>query len=189
MSCKSLYPQSLNMLTYWGSPLFPLLLMEGLHLGLCYMSQMGFPGGSVVKNLSAVQEMQEIGVHSLGGEGSLEKGMAPPSNILAWKIPWTEKPGGLQSIGCQESDTTEATEHAYVIDGLVSLPPQPTTTTFICRSLATWSPHTHTHTHLQWLVFRRPTGLSSNFLQHWGSSQPSHNLTSLSPLPLTSQSS
>ena len=59
MSCKSLYLQSLNMLTYWGSPLFPLLLMEGLHLGLCYMSQIGFPGGSVVKNPSAMQEMQE----------------------------------------------------------------------------------------------------------------------------------
>jgi len=60
---------------------------------------MGFPSGSVVKNPSAMQETQETWVCSLGGEGSLEKGMAPDSNILAWKIPWTEKPGGLQSIG------------------------------------------------------------------------------------------
>ena len=38
---------------------------------------------------------------------SLEKGMAPYSNILAWRIPWTEEPGGLQSTGSKESDTTE----------------------------------------------------------------------------------
>ena len=38
--------------------------------------------------------------------------MSTPSSILAWEIPWTEEPGGLQSIGSQESDTTEATRHA-----------------------------------------------------------------------------
>ena len=38
----------------------------------------------------------------------LEEGMAIHSNILAWRIPWTEEPGGLQSMGLQESDTTEA---------------------------------------------------------------------------------
>ena len=57
---------------------------------------MGFPGGLVVKNLS-VQEMQETQVQSLGGEDPLEKEMATHSNTLAWRIPWTEKPGGLQS--------------------------------------------------------------------------------------------
>ena len=56
----------------------------------------GFPGGSVVKNLPAVQEMQ--GVQSLGGEDSLEEEMATHSSILAWEIPWTEEPGGLQSM-------------------------------------------------------------------------------------------
>ena len=45
----------------------------------------GFPGGSVVKNLPAVQETQ---VRSLGGEDPLEKGMANHSSILAWEIPW-----------------------------------------------------------------------------------------------------
>ena len=40
-------------------------------------------------------------VRSLGGEDSLEKGMATHSSILAWRTPWTEKPGGLQSIGLQ----------------------------------------------------------------------------------------
>ena len=43
---------------------------------------------------------------SLGGEGPLEKEMATHSNILAWRIPWTEEPGGLQSLGSQESDAT-----------------------------------------------------------------------------------
>ena len=50
-----------------------------------------------VKNLPAMQETQ---VRSLGGEDPLEKGMATHSNILAWRIPWTEEPGGPQSMGC-----------------------------------------------------------------------------------------
>ena len=50
------------------------------------------------KNLPVMQETQ---VGSLGGEDSLEKGMATHSSILAWRIPWTEKPGGLQSKGLQ----------------------------------------------------------------------------------------
>ena len=40
-------------------------------------------------------------VQSLGGDDPLEKGMATPSSMLAWKIPWTEEPGGLQSRGLQ----------------------------------------------------------------------------------------
>ena len=51
-----------------------------------------------VKNLPA---MQETSVRSLDGEDPLEKGMATHSGILAWRIPWTEEPGGLQSIGSQ----------------------------------------------------------------------------------------
>ena len=51
-----------------------------------------------VKNLPAVQETQ---VRSLGREDLLEKGMATHSSILAWKIPWTEEPGRLQSLGLQ----------------------------------------------------------------------------------------
>ena len=45
--------------------------------------------------------MQETQVQSLGGEGPLEKEMATPSSILAWEIPWTEEPGGLQSVELQ----------------------------------------------------------------------------------------
>ena len=50
--------------------------------------------------------MQETGVRSLGQEDSLEKETATHSSILAWKIPWTEEPGGLQSRGHKESDMT-----------------------------------------------------------------------------------
>ena len=55
-----------------------------------------------VKNPPAIQEAW---VRSLGGEDPLEKGMATRSSILAWRIPRTEKPGGLQSMGSQGSDT------------------------------------------------------------------------------------
>ena len=52
----------------------------------------------MVKN---VPTMQETWVRSLGQEDPLEKGMATHSNILAWRIPWTKEPGGLQSMGLQ----------------------------------------------------------------------------------------
>ena len=55
----------------------------------------------MVQNMPAKQEMQEMGVWPLGWEDSLEKGMATHSSILAWEIPWTEEPGGLQSMGLQ----------------------------------------------------------------------------------------
>ena len=50
--------------------------------------------------------MQETRVQSLGREDPLEKEMATHSSILAWEIPWTEEPGGLQSMGSQQSDMT-----------------------------------------------------------------------------------
>ena len=52
----------------------------------------------MVKNLLAIWETW---FRSLGWEDTLEKGMATHSSILAWRIPWTEEPGGLQSIGSQ----------------------------------------------------------------------------------------
>ena len=62
---------------------------------------MGFPGGSAVKNPHAMHESQEIQVLSLGWEDPLEKEMATHSSILAWKILWTEEPGGPQFIESQ----------------------------------------------------------------------------------------
>ena len=60
----------------------------------------------MVKNLPA---MWETHVQYLGWEDPLEKGTATHSNILAWRIPWTEEPGRLQSLGLQRVDTAEVT--------------------------------------------------------------------------------
>ena len=61
---------------------------------------MGFPD---------VASGQEPACQSLGWEDPLEEGKATHSSILAWRIPWTEEPGGVQSMGRKGSDTTEAT--------------------------------------------------------------------------------
>ena len=63
-----------------------------------YTLSMGSPGGSVAKNPPVMQEMW---VRSLGQEDPLEKEMASHSSIPPWEIPWTEEPGGLQSMGSQ----------------------------------------------------------------------------------------
>ena len=63
----------------------------------------GLSSGLVVKNLPA---MQETWVQCLGQEDPLEKEMATHSSILAWEIPWTEEPGGLQFTGLQGSHLT-----------------------------------------------------------------------------------
>ena len=60
---------------------------------------LGFPGDSVVKNLPAMQKIQ---VRFLGREDPLEKEMATRFSILVWRIPWTEEPSGLQSMGSQK---------------------------------------------------------------------------------------
>ena len=65
---------------------------------------MGFPGGSEVK--ASACNVGDLG-SSLGQKDPLEKEMATHSSILAWTIPWTEEPGGLQSKGRNESDTTK----------------------------------------------------------------------------------
>ena len=77
----------------------------GLGLG-CFE---GFPGSSVVKNLPAVQESQETWVWSQGQEDLLEEKMATHSSALAWRVPCTEDPGGLWSMG------SERVGHDWVI--------------------------------------------------------------------------
>ena len=61
----------------------------------------------MVQRLKRLPAMWETWVRSLGQEDPLEKEMATHSSILAWRIPWTEELGRLQSTGCKESDTTE----------------------------------------------------------------------------------
>ena len=72
---------------------------------LQFLIPLNFEGISLVaqsvKNLPAMQETQ---VRSLGQEDPLEKEMATHSNILAWRVPLTEEPGGLQTMGSQELD-------------------------------------------------------------------------------------
>ena len=67
----------------------------------------------MVKNLPAIQETP---VQSLGPEDPLEKGMATHSSIPAWRIPWTEEPGGLQSMGLQRVGHNRATHtHTHTV--------------------------------------------------------------------------
>ena len=75
----------------------------------------GLPGGSVVKNPPAKQEMR---VQLLGWEDPLEKDMATHSSILAWKISWTEEPRGLQSMGSQRVRKDLATQQplGHILD-------------------------------------------------------------------------
>ena len=79
----------------------------------------GFPGGSGVKNSPA---KQETWVQSLDQEDPLEKGMATHSSILAWKIPWTEEPGGLQFMALQRVRYDLATKQQQQI---MASPPLP----------------------------------------------------------------
>ena len=69
-----------------------------------YIVVQGFPVAQMVKNLPAMQKTQ---IQSLGREDPLEKKMATHSSSLAWRIPWTEEPGGLQSMELQKVDMTE----------------------------------------------------------------------------------
>ena len=68
------------------------------HISRCLGLTLVFPGGSVVRNPSAIQETE---FQSLAQEEPLEEEMATLSSILEWEIPQTEKPGGLQSVGSQ----------------------------------------------------------------------------------------
>ena len=91
---------------------------------------LGFPGVSVVKNLLAKQETR---VWSLDQEDPLEKEMTTQSSILAWETPWTEGPGGLQSVGPQRI------EH-----GLVTKQQEVTTAEEVCSDEDGKTHHRHT---------------------------------------------
>ena len=78
---------------------------------LClWPSHINSPVAQTVKNSPAIQETQ---VHSLGQEDLPEKGMATHSSSLAWRAPWTEEPGGLQSIGSQRAGHHWATKRTH----------------------------------------------------------------------------
>ena len=71
---------------------------------------MGFPGGALIKNPPANQETQGMQFPSFSWQDPLEKEIATQSSIFAWEIPWTEEPGGLQSMGLQKSQTDLVTK-------------------------------------------------------------------------------
>ena len=74
-----------------------------------FMKSEVIAGGSpMAQAVKSPPEMQETRVWSLSWEDPLEEEMATHSNILAWEIPWTEKPGGLQSTGSQTVHTSTA---------------------------------------------------------------------------------
>ena len=85
----------------WHYLLQRIFLDQGLNPGLLHCRQILYCLGSVVKNPTAKKEMW---IRSLGQEDPLEKGMAVHSSTLPWRIPWTEEPGGLQSMGLQRTE-------------------------------------------------------------------------------------
>ena len=91
------------------------LLSKSINYGLypAVFSIWGFLSGSAVKDLHAMQEPQEMWVQPLCQEDPLEKGMATHSSILAWRIPWTEEPGRLQSMG---SRLKRLSTHAHLLN-------------------------------------------------------------------------
>ena len=104
MNCAA--PDSLECLALEKKGLLSIVAIS-LHDLCCCLDKVSLVA-QMVKNLPAVQETR---VRSLGWKDALEKGMATESNILAWRIPWTEEPGGLQPMGSQESDTNDQLTH------------------------------------------------------------------------------
>ena len=70
-----------------------------------FIAKTGLSSGLPVKNLFAVQEPEEMEFQSLGWKDPMKEGMATHSSILAWRLPWTEEPGGLWSIRVAKSWT------------------------------------------------------------------------------------
>ena len=79
------------------------------------------PMALVVKNPAAMQETQEMWFQSLGQEDPVEEGMETHSNILVWRIPWTEEPGKLQSTGWQSQTQLSMTEHIHILNSFTFL--------------------------------------------------------------------
>ena len=84
------------------------------------MHDRGFPGGSVEGIHLQIQESQETWLQSLSWEDLLEQEVATHASILAWKIPWTEAPGGAQSMGSQSRTCLSMHRHIMHDDLILS---------------------------------------------------------------------
>ena len=125
MGCPSLFQgifptQRLNLslfhLLYWQADSLPLHHLGSLKNPGVYLKHKNWYHraslvAQMVKRLPTMREMQ---IQSLGREDLLEKEMATHSSILAWRIPWTEEPGGLQSMGSQRDTTEQLSTHTEV---------------------------------------------------------------------------
>ena len=133
----------------------------------------------VAQMVKRLPTMWETWVRSLGQEDPLEKEMATHSSILAWRIPWTEEPGGCSLWGRKKSDTSERLHftslllHHYTSTILLSVYKENSkgllfaTDTYSYLSLTHTHPdtHTHTHTHTHTLCCRVFLSLQTYFSQ------------------------
>ena len=114
------------------------------HFFLSVWWNMASPMAQRMKNPPTVQETQELWVCSLGWENSLEKEMATHSSILAWKIPWTVEPGGVQFMGSLRDRTERLSTHTRLSRGYAKqIPP----IHWLLKINTHTYTHTHTHTH------------------------------------------
>jgi len=111
----------------------------------------------MIKNLSATWETW---VWSLGWEDPLEKGMATHSSILAWRIPWTEEPGGLQSMGSQRAghDWSDLVRSTHNFEFFMSH----------LKNSILRKANARTSLAVQWLRLHASTAGSTNLILGWG---------------------
>ena len=107
--------------TYYSMPCFICLIIyifpcqyTEAYLSL-YKDLIVFQASLMAQMINNLPAMQETWVPSLGQDDSMEKGMATHSSVLAWRIPWTEEPGRLQSVGLKESDMIEWLSNTHTI--------------------------------------------------------------------------
>ena len=142
-----------------------------------HLISIGFPDGSAVKRLPAMQETQ---VRSLGGEDCLEKEMSTLSSLLAWRTPWTEEPGRLQSIGLQRVGHDWVTSLFTFIGSFIQLLNHSSIYPLICSFLILLSTH-QSSCFFSYLCLHPSIYLPCKscvsiypglgFLSHWGDSE------------------
>ena len=104
-----------NPIAIYSFKVFPLISVKawGNFVFYVFIHIYNLNGASLVAQWKRIcLQCNEMQVRSLSGENPLEEGMATHSSVPAWRVPWTEEPGGRQSMGSQRVSTTEVTKHA-----------------------------------------------------------------------------